>query len=223
MTGNAKKIADCRELYEKYGGRCHEQIEREMRALGHAKFRRRILYPRNERGRRVPGWIERFGWKSVPPAVAGGLSRRKYNHSKLRRLKKLRKRRRNFLGSEKEVFRRSSGQAAKVHPSSFEEWLRRVSPSMNWDWRHLRPVYEALQRVTDGTCRRLMIFMPPRHGKSELVTVRYAAWRLKQNPAMNVIIGSHTQRLAGRFSRKIKRVLCDDHALSEPAASACTS
>jgi predicted phage terminase large subunit-like protein len=55
-----------------------------------------------------------------------------------------------------------------------------------------------------------MIFMPPRHGKSELVTVRYSAWRMKQDPSLNVILGSYNQRLADRFSRKIRKVLADD-------------
>src|SRR5687767_14072598 len=69
---NDQRIADCRRLYEKYNGHSHEQIEREMRVLGHTRFRRRILYARRERGRTVPGWIERFKWKAEPPASAGG-------------------------------------------------------------------------------------------------------------------------------------------------------
>ena len=56
-----------------------------------------------------------------------------------------------------------------------------------------------------------MIFLPPRHGKSELVTNRYAAWRLLNNPDMNIIIGSYNQRLANRFSRKIRITLEDTH------------
>ncbi|MBK8305444.1 MAG: hypothetical protein IPK98_19520 [Chloracidobacterium sp.] len=51
-----------------------------------------------------------------------------------------------------------------------------------------------------------MIFMPPRHGKSEMVTVRYAAWRLAIEPRMRIIIGCHNQRLANRFSRAIRRI-----------------
>ncbi|HVF47924.1 MAG TPA: hypothetical protein VNA17_10195, partial [Pyrinomonadaceae bacterium] len=56
-----KKIEDCRRLYAKYGGRWHMQIEREMRALGHTSFHRRILYSRFERNRHRPGWIELYG------------------------------------------------------------------------------------------------------------------------------------------------------------------
>ncbi len=84
---------------------------------------------------------------------------------------------------------------------------------MKWDAAHHRHIIDTLARFTAGEIKRLMIFMPPRHGKSELVTVRYAAWRMRQKPETNVIIGSYNQRLANRFSRKIKTVLCDDMAL----------
>src|SRR5688572_19115207 len=68
-----KKIEDCRRLYLKYGGRWHMQIEREMRALGHTSFHRRILYSRFERGRHRPGWIELYGFNAgTPPAGNAG-------------------------------------------------------------------------------------------------------------------------------------------------------
>ncbi len=89
---------------------------------------------------------------------------------------------------------------------SFPLWLRATMPVWKWNWKHQVFLYKHLKRVTAGKCKRLMIFMPPRHGKSELVTVRYAAWRLEMDPILNVIIGSYNQKLANRFSRKIKRV-----------------
>ena len=57
-----QKVADCRVMYLAFGGRHHEAIEREMRALGHESFNRRVLYARNDRGKHTPGWPERFGW-----------------------------------------------------------------------------------------------------------------------------------------------------------------
>ena len=107
-----------------------------------------------------------------------------------------------------------AGEGARA-PDDFHAWLKTLPGIWTWDWRHQLYLYERLKRVTDGVCRRLMIFMPPRHGKSELVTVRYSAWRLKRDPSLNVILGSYNQRLANRFSRKIRRVLCDDFAGSK--------
>jgi predicted phage terminase large subunit-like protein len=95
----------------------------------------------------------------------------------------------------------------KKHNYSFAQWLPKVTPNWTWDWPHQLYIYSALQRVTDGETKRLMIFMPPRHTKTETVTVRYTAYRLEQDPEMNVILGSYNQHLANRFSRKIKRVV----------------
>lgn len=51
-----------------------------------------------------------------------------------------------------------------------------------------------------------MITVPPRHGKSEMTTIRYATWRLERNPEMRVIIGAYNQTLANKFSRKARRI-----------------
>ncbi len=51
-----------------------------------------------------------------------------------------------------------------------------------------------------------MLYMPPRHGKSELVTVRYATWSLERHPEVRIIIGGYNQFIANIFSRKIKRI-----------------
>lgn len=59
-----------------------------------------------------------------------------------------------------------------------------------------------------------MIFLPPRHSKSETVTVRYSAWRLERDQKLNIIIGSYNQKLANRFSRKIRRIAEDRFELS---------
>ncbi|CAN5583967.1 phage terminase large subunit [soil metagenome] len=89
----------------------------------------------------------------------------------------------------------------------FEVWLKANFPEFNWSWKYQRYIYRVLERISTGECKRLMIFMPPRHGKSEMVTVRYTAWRLLQDLKLNVIIGSYNQRLADRFSRKIRRII----------------
>jgi hypothetical protein len=60
-----QKYSDCLALFLKYSGTQHARIEREMRAKGHGKFSRRILYSRFERGVRKPGWIARYDWKQL--------------------------------------------------------------------------------------------------------------------------------------------------------------
>ncbi|HQZ97066.1 MAG TPA: phage terminase large subunit [Pyrinomonadaceae bacterium] len=108
--------------------------------------------------------------------------------------------------------------------NSFESWLKKVSPELHWTWKYQRYIYEKLAAITAGSSKRLMIFMPPRHGKSEMVTIRYTAWRLLRDAGLNVIIGSYNQRLADRFSRRIKRIVADaDWSASILLANASSS
>lgn len=90
--------------------------------------------------------------------------------------------------------------------SNFGDWLEYATPTFNWHWRNLVFVRKILARVTAGKLRKLMIFMPPRHGKSEMVTVRYPVWRMLAQPDLRCIIGAYNNDLAMQFSRKGQRV-----------------
>lgn len=96
----------------------------------------------------------------------------------------------------------------------FPAWLPAVTPQWTWNWAHQQYLYDKLDLVTRGLCKRLMIFMPPRHTKTETVTVRYGAYRLEQNPKLNIILGCYNQKLANRFSRKTLRVAKNRIAMS---------
>jgi hypothetical protein len=98
----------------------------------------------------------------------------------------------------------------------FQNWLKEAFREWTWTWKYQRYIYERLDRLTAGKSNRLMIFMPPRHGKSEMVTVRYTAWRLLRDPKLNVILGSYNQKLANKFSRKIKRIVQDPRIVLPP-------
>lgn len=100
-------------------------------------------------------------------------------------------------------------------PPKFDKWLPATMPRWTWDWPHQLLIYRALDRITNGDNNRLMIFMPPRHSKSETVTVRYTAWRMIRDPKMNLILGCYNQRLANRFSRKIRRIASEHTPLSK--------
>lgn len=51
-----------------------------------------------------------------------------------------------------------------------------------------------------------MIDVPPRHGKSAQVTVRFPIWRLSQEPSTKFIVGSYNQTLSNKFSRQSRRL-----------------
>lgn len=92
---------------------------------------------------------------------------------------------------------------------AYGTWLRKASPTFNWDWPHMMLIQEAMDRMTAGSITRLMIFVPPRHGKSEAVTIRYPAYRLERDPSTKVIVGSYNQDLAETFSRRTKGILSE--------------
>lgn len=103
---------------------------------------------------------------------------------------------------------------------SLAEWLPTYTPTYIWTWPHLVHVREHLDQVTAGEIPRLMLFLPPRHGKSELTTVRYPVFRLERDPQTRIIIGAYNHSLAARFSRRARRIAAGRLALSEERAAA---
>jgi predicted phage terminase large subunit-like protein len=89
---------------------------------------------------------------------------------------------------------------------SFDTWLSEVTPSYDWQPLHLCEIRRQLKRITDGKIDRLMIFCPPRHGKSQMTTIRYPVWRLAKEPGLPVILGCYNQTLANRFSRTARKI-----------------
>lgn len=68
-------------------------------------------------------------------------------------------------------------------------------------------IIEKLEKVEQWFIKRLMIFCPPRIGKSELVSKRFPAWCLWKNPKRNIIVSSYGADLASDFGRKTKQIV----------------
>ena len=83
--------------------------------------------------------------------------------------------------------------------------------------RYTNPVYEAaphhqliadkLEAVERGDIKRLMITMPPRHGKSELASRRFPAWFIGRNPDKQIIAASYNSDLANDFGREVRNIV----------------
>ncbi len=74
---------------------------------------------------------------------------------------------------------------------------------------HLEYLISRLEAVERGDVRRLMVFMPPRHGKSETTTKKFPAWFLGRNPDFHVIISSYAFNLARSFSKDVRDTIED--------------
>ncbi len=68
-------------------------------------------------------------------------------------------------------------------------------------------IAEKLEAVERGDIDRLMIWMPPRHGKSELASVRFPAWYLGRNPSHQIITASYAHKLAAKFGRQVRNLI----------------
>lgn len=73
--------------------------------------------------------------------------------------------------------------------------------------RHHRLIAEKLEAVERGEIDRLAIFMPPRHGKSELASRRFPAWYLGRNPDRQIIAASYNSDLASDFGREVRNIV----------------
>lgn len=80
-------------------------------------------------------------------------------------------------------------------------------------WFH-ETVCEELERFSDEVANelspRLMIFAPPRHGKSEIGSVQFPAWHLGRNPWHQYIGVSYSAPLAYKFSRQVQDIIDTD-------------
>src|SRR5262245_58592927 len=72
---------------------------------------------------------------------------------------------------------------------------------------HHRKVAEQLERVERGEIDRLMLLMPPRHGKSELASRRFPAWFLGRQPERHFISASASATLAEDFGRDVRNLI----------------
>jgi predicted phage terminase large subunit-like protein len=78
---------------------------------------------------------------------------------------------------------------------------------VNWHHRVLCDKLDAFER---GDIKRLIISMPPRHGKSELASRRLPAYILGRNPDARIIACSYGADLAKDMSRDAKRIVMGD-------------
>lgn len=75
---------------------------------------------------------------------------------------------------------------------------------------HHRAIAKKLEAVERGEIKRLMISLPPRHGKSLLCSEFFPAWYLGRNPEKQVIFATYSQDLAEDFGRRVRNWLRDD-------------
>lgn len=98
---------------------------------------------------------------------------------------------------------------AELCRRSFYDFIKAVRPSYEFNWHHL-VLIDALQQVAERKIMRLVVQMPPRHGKSELVSRLFPAWILARDPDEQIILASYAATLANSMNRDAQRVMASD-------------
>lgn len=97
--------------------------------------------------------------------------------------------------------------------SSLEKYTRAMfkaqyhrSFAMN---KHFKEIFSALEAVVDGKCKRLIINMPPRYGKTETVIKAFSSWCFALNPVCKFLHLSYSDLLVTDNSMTIRGIMME--------------
>lgn len=75
---------------------------------------------------------------------------------------------------------------------------------------HHNDLFEIGQRIVSGSCRKLILNIAPRYGKTEVMVKMFIAWSLARNPSARFIHLSYSDSLALDNSSEIKDIILSD-------------
>lgn len=107
-----------------------------------------------------------------------------------------------------------------ISPSDYAEYVDRDSPVPFVEYRHIKVLNRAIVRLLEGRLihpdtgkpvSNLMVFMPPRHGKSHFSSIRTPAWYLTNRPHERVLFASYEADFAANDFGAPARDLIAEH------------
>lgn len=100
-----------------------------------------------------------------------------------------------------------AGLLWKMTPASL---AKRVSGGQWVAWPYLQLLSRKLMDVAVGRCKRLIVTMPPRHGKSEIVSKWFPLWFLENFPEKKVILCSYEMDFAAKWGGKVRDLISNN-------------
>lgn len=94
-------------------------------------------------------------------------------------------------------------EAAKKDMLLFAQYTK-TNYRVNW---HHRVICDVLNKINSGDLKKVMIFLPPQTGKSELATRRLIPYMIGNNPNRRIIVATYSQEYASKFNRDIQRII----------------
>ncbi len=92
-------------------------------------------------------------------------------------------------------------------PADFAQTISAGDAEPWFPYRHLTYINQKLKDLVEGRITRLMITLPPRHGKSLLCSLYLPAWYLNRYPTRRVILTSYGDDYAAEWGRKIRDLI----------------
>ena len=90
----------------------------------------------------------------------------------------------------------------KAGNDDFLSFCEIVEPDYQVNWHHeiiAQKLQEGYEKLLKGISSRIIIEVPPRHGKSKEATILFPAWALGKSPEWPVIVASYSGDLAEKF------------------------
>ena len=81
-----------------------------------------------------------------------------------------------------------------------------VYPFLELQYFH-ETYYRVLEAFAQGSISKLIVTMPPQHGKSVGATTLLPAYMLGLNPDLRIAIASYSSSLASKFNRRVQRII----------------
>jgi predicted phage terminase large subunit-like protein len=97
-------------------------------------------------------------------------------------------------------------EAQEKAQTDFLSFAKYVWPEAIFGAHHTK-MADAFNRLADGTLKRLIVNMPPRHTKSEFSSYLLPAFIMGRKPKTKIIQATHTGELAVRFGRKVRNLM----------------
>lgn len=94
-------------------------------------------------------------------------------------------------------------EKARRHLLDFTKY---TFPDYEINWHH-EVIAQYLEEWAFGDIDRLMLFVPPRYGKSELASRRLPAWIFGRDPDAEMITTSYSADLASSMNRDVQRII----------------
>lgn len=108
---------------------------------------------------------------------------------------------------QKKVFSLKRELLKRKASNSLFSFIQYCKPDYLANWHH-RLICEELQSFWGSeTVNRLMLFVPPQHGKSEIASRNFPAYVLGKQPDTKIAAASYSIDLARSFNRDLQRII----------------